>query len=397
MKLKSSLLALLTLISNPINTSEIPTSYSHLELLFRSAEFDGFNISAGTRISNSLVRASESGDVAITLKGIEYTGDFGIWLYDSKLKSARIVYRAPNERLLSNPEFTSSGELLFGQYDLGVNDGILKLGRDGSLETVIEPKNLERNEFIANPSQLSDGSYFVKTKSVDLGQSIVRVNAQGVLKEIFTEGKGPSYIFSPSCTQSAQCALKIRMGALGEWEESRPDFIIAFNAQEKRIVLRDDAQYADSFQNNVGINNHLDVAVIGSYKGQARLIKTSQGRPEIIARVGVVDDIKEFETFAPVINDLGDIAFRAIDLKGKRSLYYYNGNVLSKVLSEGDLVPTDRETGRIEERAGWPGFSSGLVLTNSRKLYFHAQLWNKSADKHLGAALYKLSLDYLNN
>lgn len=391
---RSLLVALICVLAQPLAASEIPRAFSHLELLFRSGQFDGYNISAGTRISNSLVRVGPTGDVAITLKGIEYTGDFGIWRYDSKSKTGAVVYRAPLERLLSNPEFTAKGELLFGQYDLGINDGVLKLSLNGNVQTVVDPKQVTRSDFFSNPAQLAERSYLLKTKSVEEGQAIVQVK-NGVESVIFAEGEGASYIFSPSCTSQGVCALKLRMGERGQWEEVRPDHIVVFNERMQKTVLTDASSYADSFNNNVGVNNLGDVVVMASYKGKARVLRTSKGRVQIIAQVGESDDIKELETFAPVINDHGHVAFRAIDLRGKRSLYYFNKKRLIKVLSEGDLVPTDRETGRIEEREGWPGFSSGLVLTNHDELYFHAQLWNKSLDKHLGAAIYRLPLDEL--
>lgn len=392
--MRKSIIAIFCLFTATANTSEIPDAFSHLELIFRSGQFDGFNIAAGSRISNSLVRVSEGGDVAITLKGIEYTADFGIWRYDSFLGSGSVVYRAPNERLISNPEFTPDGGLLFGQYDLGVNDGILKLDVNQGVSTVIDPKNLKRGDFTSNAIQLEDSSYILKTKSAEDGQAIVLVDG-GAEKELISEGNGPSYIFSPSCTLKGLCALKLRMGALGEWEESRPDHIVVFDQHSERVLLRDDLGYADSFNNNVGVNDQGDVVVIAALNKEARIIATKMGKPITIAIANEANDIKEFETFAPVINNHGEVAFRAIDWRGKRSLYFFNGDKLTKVLSEGDIVPTDRETGRIEERDGWPGFSSGLVLTDKSELYFHAQLWNKSVDKNLGAALYRLPLSYL--
>ncbi len=393
--MKRSLLAtMLWLICHPLLSSEIPSAFSHLELLFRSGQYDGHNIGAGTYISNSHVRVGPGGDVAVTLKGIEYTSDFGIWHYSAQSKTSRILYRAPLQRLISNPEFTSDGELLFGQYDLGVNDGILKLGPDGLVQTVVDPKQSSRSDFFSSPAMLADGSYILKTKSVYEGQAIVQMK-NNLEHELIVEGQGPSYIFSPTCTLQGVCALKLRMGEIGQWEESRPDQIVVFNERMQKVVLVDSSDYADSFNNNVGVNNHGDVVVIASYQGSARLLKTANGRVQVIAQVGLASDIKEFETFAPVINDQGHVAFRAIDLRAKRSLYYFNGKSLTKILSEGDLVPTDRETGRIESREGWPGFSSGLALSNQNELYFHAQLWNKSLDKHLGAAIYRLPLDYL--
>lgn len=389
------LLFALTLMSSA-GGEALPPSFKHLQILMRSAEFDGLNIPAGTYLSNSHVKANDRGDVAIALKGIAFSNTKGYWRYQSATGKGEVVYRAPHERLVSDPALDEMGNIVFGQYDFGINDGILKLDTLGNVTTLLKSSEVARNFSFSNAVLTNAGELIFKAKGDDGAQALITYQA-GKYAELLVDGQGPSFVFGPQTHPGGVTALKVRMGEYGDWSEELPDFIVTYRQGEGiKKLLADDGELASAFNNNLGINKHGDVAVIASLGSEGRLIRTSLGVGEVIANT-TSDDISRFETFAPAINDQGHVAFRAIDKRGRRSLYYFNGKTLSKLLSEGDLVPTDRETGRIEARKGWPGFSSGVTLTNNNELYFHCQLWNKTLENSLGAAIYRLNLSYLND
>lgn len=374
---------------------EIPASFNHLQILMRSAEFDGFNIAAGTYLSNSHVKANDRGDVAIALKGIAFTSTRGYWRYLASTGKSEVVYYAPNERMVSDPELDEAGNIIFGQYDFMVNDGLFKLDINNQVTQILKPRKIPLSFSFNNAVVTDAGELIFKAKGHDGTQALVSYQ-DGKYEEILVDGEGPSFVFAPSTHHSGVSALKVRMGPFGDWSEELPDFIMTYKKGEGvKKLLSDNGAYATSFNNNVGVNKHGDVVVIAGFNGEDRVIRTVNGAPEVVAS-STKDDISELETFAPVINDQGHVAFRGIDKRGKRSLYYFNGKTLTKLLSEGDIIPTDRETGRIEARKGWPGFSSGLTLTNNNELYFHCQIWNKSLEDSLGAAIYRLDLAYLN-
>lgn len=396
MNTKLILLSLaLTLMANtPAET--LPPTFEHLQILMRSAEFDGFNISAGTYLSNSHVKANDRGDVAIALKGIGFSNTRGYWRYSATTGKGEVVYRAPDERLVSDPALDEMGNIVFSQYDFGINDGILKLDNLGNVTTLLKSSEIARNFSFSNAVLTNGGELIFKAKGDEGDQALITYK-DGKYTELLVDGQGPSFVFGPQTHLNGTTALKIRMGEYGDWSEELPDYIVTYRQGEGiKKLLADDGVLASAFNNNLGVNKHGDVAVIANLGSEGRLIRTNRGVGEVIANT-TSDDIRDFETFAPAINDHGHVAFRAIDKRGKRSLYYYNGKTLTKLLSEGDMVPTDRETGRIEARKGWPGFSSGVTLTNNNELYFHCQLWNKSLENSLGAAIYRLNLNYLNN
>ena len=75
------------------------------------------------------------------------------------------------------------------------------------------------------------------------------------------------------------------------------------------------------------------------------------------------------------MNNEGVVVFRAFDAGGLRAIFAGNGDWLTRVVTENDILPTDLGDARVDqESAGNPVFGGGPTINNAGQVAFTAGL-----------------------
>jgi hypothetical protein len=155
-----------------------------------------------------------------------------------------------------------------------------------------------------------------------------------------------SFLFLPAFNNQGKIAAKVRLGEPGDIGNERPDQIRIFEPDgDSKLIVANCNYDADlpyqSFDNSLGFNDNGQVALIASLKsGQRGVFRFDAEGVKAIALEGN-SQISRIERFPPKLNNHGLIIFRAFDSHGLRAIWAGDGITLHKVVSEGDLLPTD--------------------------------------------------------
>lgn len=357
-----------------------------VSLVARASLHDGFNVPAGTFFSNTSPVINESGDVAFKIPILEMKPVQGIFF-----SGKGVVYRAPNERLVSDVSLSEEGDVVFSQFDIGISDGILKYSSlDDEVRVALDPKTGPNVDAFGFPQIHGDTLFFRSTNS-DGSRSLFSSNSNK-LTELAREGmpgigKNASYFFRPAFNSKGEFALKIREGSTGQYDEDRPDSVsfISGNRNVSTVLRDQDGPLHTSYKsihNSVDLSDAGHVVVVARGEKGRDLILWHEGVRRIIASEG--PGISEIEYFTPKVNSKGEVAFRAKDERGLRSIFFFNSEGLHKLISEKDLVETDLTTMRIFHNGRDPGFSGNIDLNDQGVIVFHALLQSKYGDEDLG-------------
>lgn len=168
-----------------------------------------------------------------------------------------------------------------------------------------------------------------------------------------------SFIFSPYGNSMGEIAIKTREV---NYSESSPDKIWHFDGVKWKVILEDkDSNPASpwkGFRNQLALGEGYVLAIAQDSSSEV-LLKIQNGNAEIIARAGV--DVKSFDYFSPKAHG-NTIVFRGEDFNRKKSVYFHNGKDIQKLITQDDIVLTDKGAGRVNYKNqdaifyGAPGF-----------------------------------------
>jgi len=103
-------------------------------------------------------------------------------------------------------------------------------------------------------------------------------------------------------------------------------------------------------------------------------------------------DLTNIEKFPVKVNGLGHIIFRGVAKDGKRSIFFYNGTSIKRIISEGETIDTDKGSGMILHNQFYPGFSGEIDINDQDEIVFSAVLVNaKNPIEEWGQGVFKLS------
>jgi len=155
-----------------------------------------------------------------------------------------------------------------------------------------------------------------------------------------------SFLFLPAFNNQGKLAAKVRLGEPGDIGNERPDQIRIFDSEgDSKLIVANcnydpDLPY-QSFDNSLAFNDNGQVGFIASLKsGQRGVFRFDEEGIKAIALEGN-NQISRIERFPPKLNNHGLIVFRGFDSQGLRAIWAGDGITLQKVVSEGDLLPTD--------------------------------------------------------
>lgn len=190
-----------------------------------------------------------------------------------------------------------------------------------------------------------------------------------------------SFLFTPAFNNNKQIAAKVRLGQLGDISNERPDQIRIFHPDgDSTLIVVNQNHDTDSpyqnFDNSVGFNDTGQIAFIATLSsGQRGVFRFNyeERKTELIAIEGD-GHISLLERFSPRLNNRGLVVFRAFDAEGLRAIWAADGVTLHKVVTEGDVLPTDLGALRLARPDNAPVFSGLPDLNDQGDIVFAACL-----------------------
>lgn len=397
--IKHSVLPLLiSLLASSSALATLPI-YGQPELLARANGPSTYHLPPMTFLSNATPVINAQGDVAFKVVAIEGETTQGLWYKSAADNEGRIVFRAPLEKVVSDPALNDRGEMVFSVFEDHTSEGLFlyesvssqtrKILENDNTELVahVYPTLLNSGEVLFRGTHLSDDhSYF------HLKDGLQKVLSEGEQTETFKA----SYLFAPAVNNQGQIAFKIRLGNKGDWTPNFPDAIVLRNQDGRYSVLARDQKTDPSspfiaFDNSVALSEQGHVAFVATLaSGKKTLVLQEGPRQRFLATEGE-DDISELELFSPKVNSQGLVLFRAKNAKGERGLYLSDGSEKKRLLGENEELPTDLGPGRVWADAVYAAFSGGVNLNDRNELTFHTLVISAETGEEWGSAIYKLS------
>lgn len=380
--------------------------YNPPQILARANIHDGYNIPPMSFLNNTSPVINNNGDVTFKILGAEGVNNQSLWFKNGKESSGKIIYTAPDERLLTEPSLNDNGMITFNLYDEGVTDGLFLLDtKTSEVEQVLAPDNVDI-QFYTYPQLTSNNHIFFRATDDKEVRLLYEFNGLK-LNKLFKEGTEnfgmkSSYLFRPSVNGSGQVAFKIRLGEPGQWAESNPDSIVLLssvtegtNSTSKLVTIASD-QDSDKnslykqFGNSVSLSGKGNMAFMAVLKDSKKAIVGFKNNVLLNYALEGQNDISEIETMNPKINDQGLILFCAKDLSGKRGLYLADGVLVKRIIGEGDPVETDVGPGSILYNPNFPGLGGEIDMNDLGEIVFSSIVISKD-EKELGSAIYKIT------
>jgi hypothetical protein len=197
-----------------------------------------------------------------------------------------------------------------------------------------------------------------------------------------------SFLFLPSFNNNGQIAAKVRLGQPGDIGDERPDQIRIFDPDgDSKLIVANrnydtDSPY-QSFDNSIGFNDNGQIAFIATLSsGQRGVFRFDGVGTNAIAHgmsaklIAIEGDgqISRIERFPPKLNNNGLTVFRAFDAEGLRAIWAGDGVTLHKVVTEGDILPTDIGMLRLARPDDGAVFSGLPDLNDQGDIVFAASL-----------------------
>lgn len=278
----------------------------------------------------------------------------------------KIIARAQGENLLSKP-LASFNKVSWYEYN---EFSIQRSFQSGSRLEVNDVTNLGplASEFTDSFLPLTSDSFFFKNKG---SESQLWTWKNNVVTPFFNPG--PGYIFTLYPGYQGEIAVKIREGGT---DETAPDRIWLYRNGNWKIALEDKDGNTSSpwksfrHQLNVEGDKVLLIANDGS-QDHLILLDTTLNKTEIIATAG--KELKSFDYFTPKMR-AGTIIVRGVDFNGQKAVYVKDSKNFRKIISQGDIVQTDRGAGRVHYRNEHSIFYGAPGLDERGNVYLQATL-----------------------
>jgi len=390
-----NLVLIFLLLSTPVMALKV----THLELVARANDYDSFQLPFPSYLSNVSPVINDRGDISFNFVTYENEKlEKGVWLRKGSEKIGKSVFRIFGDKYLSVPALNNRGNLAFNLYDTTASDGIFKY--DSVLDNVsliLDPEDLPYKQYSYISLNEQDELLF-RGRSHRGTHSVVFYNETDGDRRIFREGNSRtaskiSYIFGSRFNNQGMIAGKVRLGERGEYDESQGDEIRVWDLEGKMTTIASDQDVDKNslfkgFFNSVALSDNGHVVFVAKLAHKVRALYVSHGGKLTRIATEGEDGLKTLEQFSPVVNANGDIAFRGINQEGKRKIFFARRGVVTALIGEDDIVTTDRETGRIQLKKGFPGLSGGISMNSSGDIVFNCILKDKYGKNSLGNAIY---------
>lgn len=378
--------------------------YKAPEILARANIGTGYNLPEMSFLSNTCPVINNRGDVSFKLMAFGGENNQGLWVKKGSEENGKIVYTAPEMRLLTDPSLNDKGQIAFNQYDDGVTDGIFTLDADTDIVSQVLKPEREDIAYYTYPQVLTNGKVYFRATNQDNVRSYYKYDGS-TLKSIIAEGvtsygQKSSYLFKPYLNDNGAMTFKRRIGEAGEWDERNPDEILVLKptgsgSYESVVIAKDKDGDADSkflgFTNSSSISKSGMIAFTAILEDNSKAIILSKEGQLTNLVIEKNDDISEIELFAPKVNEQGLVVFRAKDMDGKRGIYVTSIEGTKKLVGEGDEIMTDLGLGKILSNPNFPGFGGDVDMNDHGEIVFYCLVMGAKDNQEWGSAVFKIS------
>jgi hypothetical protein len=364
-------LCVVGLLAPSVLHAEVP-NYGTYQLQARGNIVDGYNLPPGSSFNSGTPALNDAAQVTFRLLVVGGTGNAGLW--HGRDGQGTVVYHAPADRLLTDPSINESGDTVFEQnYDFQSEGVFLYDAESGASQVAVPVGGPFGIDGFASPQINNAGEIGFRA---DLGavQAFIRDDA-GTQTQYVVEGGPIAFLFVPRFNGASQFAAKVRLGSTSE---SSPDEIRRYEAGGTftTIASDDDADPESPYvgiQNGVGMSDNGWVAFVANLASGSGVFLSDGVTTRTIA-TSADPEVSSIDFFAPAVNDEGLVAFRAFDESGLRAIFVGDGTTLRRVVTEHDLVPTDRGEGRIDQHDSSPVFGGSVDINARGEVVFAASL-----------------------
>jgi len=366
--------------------SSIPARYTyHLQarcdsgaLLRNAARTPPYNLPNCYSFGNISPVINNNGNVAFKVLGAWHQA---IWYGTDR--TGRLLYTGPKGALLSKVSLNNQECLVWEQLR-SRNNGIWHYDAATNTSTQLTTAPIGSCGW-ASPTVNDRGSVGFRARFAD-AYGLAAYNATPspatstlALMSNLDASSIYSFLFLPSFNNNGQIAAKVRLGQPGDIGDERPDQIRIFDPDgDSKLIVGNRNYDADSpyqsFDNSIGFNDNGQIACIATLgSGQRGIFRFDSVGTKAIALEGD-GQISRIERFPPKLNNHGLTVFRAFDSEGLRAIWAGDGVTLHKVVSEGDILPTDIGLLRLARPDDGPVFSGSPDLNDQGDIVFAASL-----------------------
>ena len=359
--------------------------YERPVLEARSSYTEGHFMPPLTIFTDATPAVNNNRDIAFPLSLINGHEVSGVWTkWDNTID---LSYHREDGLQISSFKMNDKKELVFTVYD------------DFYFYDLVETKN-ENGKIIFSSIKdqfnFQNISLIVKHKegfsykAINENKVIGSLSKAGDINTYLSEGlDNNSYLFSPAFNQSGDALTKVRHGEFRMWDESRPDTILFKNKNEEKIIAFDKDYDSSSnwvsFRNGVGLSDDGHMSFIGvDEEGKGHLIVVHDGVQKEIVVEG--KDIAELSHFSPVVNNKGQVAFKATDSEGNTGVYIGDGNSLKKIINQHDILDLNGRKFRISYGEHIP-FGGNIALNDKGDIIINTGFADISGTKDLGRGI----------
>jgi hypothetical protein len=395
----------LLIISLFFNTQNVYSmTFEPAELLARSNVRDSFNLPALTYLSNVAPVINNLGEVAFKVVATGENAAQGIWIKAKEDTYGKVLITAPDDLVITDPSINDQGKLVYSLFDEMSSLGVFEYDvHKLSERQVLDGKQTKLTYFTYPTITNEEAIYFRGTNGTN-DRAFYRFDK--TLKTIVSEGvdiqgMSSSYLFRPSINHKGEMAFKMRMGKKGDWGENNPDVIalyrptsgnlpsISYIALDKDIDQN--SKYL-SFLNSVSLSNagHIAYSAVTEDHRIAVILFSPSGESKQIALENE-NDVLNVETFSVKVNASGHVLFRGKDKENKRTLFFYDGISLEKIIREGDEIGADMGMAKILDNQYYPGFSGEVDLNDNDQIVFGVVILSSKDSVEWGQGIYLLN------
>ena len=318
------------IISTLLISSSSFAGYGKPELLARYSGIDAYNAPEGMYCFSSEPHANND----------------GVYLGCMHEQGYMMMKWSPKPQILartSDNHFSHPKEVegKIGWYEFNEVGVQRVFEHKNSLTTEMKPKNLgsitaQVDSFIA----IKGGNYVYRLQDDATKNLNIWKKDQSILSLSLGEN---AFIFSPVTSLTGEVLTKVRKDTINE---NAPDELMTWNGEYKTILKDKDSDPASnvkSFRHQYAYEQGAAALVVTDNQGEAMVI-IKDGKMIVVARAG--RDLASFDFFAPKMRN-GVLVFRGVDFQKRKVVYVYENNQLKVLLTQGDVVMTDKGPARV--------------------------------------------------
>lgn len=337
-----------------------------------------FNLPEGSSFNSVTVDLNDNAQVSFKVQVLPGSNAMGVWFGGNG--SGSIVCQSENvvDVSITDVSLDSQPRVVYAQTG-GNTNGIYRCDPSGPSSVLVTAEPLGATAW-GSPQTLDDGSIgFRASFSGGRAWAAFANNSTTIFASEagISPGSPYGFLFTPAYGSTGKIAGKTQILADGPVPQHDQ---IQINNGAGSITTLATMQSVDpnspfvGFNNSVAINGFDQVAIVASRVGGGSGVFLVQEGPEpqTIALTGV-DGLVEIEFFAPALNDAGLVAFRGQDAQGQ-AIFVSDGSELKKVVSQGDLLPTDLGMAQIGQNDASSVFGGGVAINDDGDVAFIAAL-----------------------